>query len=145
MSTVTNNSDSNMFIDSNQFTRPKGVIFISLVLALWVILDLQRVNGTTDVLLWSLVVFRVMVILGLISMSRWGYWMTMIYMLFQSLFSAPNIASIDEIASRQGLNSSLLSVRYITLIDLFWVYTVMLALFILVFFYLNARKDEFKY
>jgi hypothetical protein len=43
------------------------------------------------------------------------------------------------------LNSSLLSVRYIILIDLFWVYTVTLAFFILVFFYLTARKDEFKY
>ena len=145
MSTVTKDLSTDINLDTNQLVRPIGVIILSVLLVLWLLLDLDRAYGTTNLILWFVIIFRIMVIIGLLTMARWGYWFTMLYLITQLLFSAPNLSSIEEIASVRGLNSSLFSVRYEILIEQFWVFCVLIIVFIMIFFYLNSRKDFFKY
>ncbi len=148
MSVVNQESNSELKLSQPQVSRPIGVIILILLLILNLLLDFQVAEGEPNVILWSLIIFKVMVIIGLSTMARWGYGFVIVLLLLYVLFGALDLTlflddKIAQLAQAWGMNLASLNDRFFILSGLFMEYMAVLIAVGYIFWYLNKNKDKF--
>ncbi|OLS20897.1 MAG: hypothetical protein HeimC3_38070 [Candidatus Heimdallarchaeota archaeon LC_3] len=148
MSVVNQESNSELKLSQPQVSRPIGVIILILLLILNLLLDFQVAEGEPNVILWSLIIFKVMVIIGLSTMARWGYGFVIVLLLLYVLFGALDLTlflddKIAQLAQAWGMNLASLNDRFVILSGLFMEYMAVLIAVGYIFWYLNKNKDKF--
>ena len=148
MSVVNQESNSELKLSQPQVSRPIGVIILILLLILNLLLDFQVAEGEPNIILWSLIIFKVMVIIGLSTMARWGYGFVIVLLLLYVLFGALDLTlflddKIAQLAQAWGMNLASLNDRFVILSGLFMEYMAVLIAVGYIFWYLNKNKDKF--